>query len=66
MSHSEQNKKVAYNIARHLQSQVTAGVLDEDGKEGVESEGHSHGKLCSFVMTLYIQLPCSVSARLMA
>ena len=36
MAQSELNKKIAYSIAKHLQSQVSSGTLDEDGKEGVE------------------------------
>lgn len=38
MSQSAQNQRIAYSIVRHLQSQMSSGVLDEDGKEGVESE----------------------------
>jgi len=33
---SESSKKVAYNIARHLQSQVSSGILSEDDKEGID------------------------------
>lgn len=48
MSESGQSKRVAYSIARHLQSQVTSGVLDEDGKEGVESKCHGQNPSYEF------------------
>lgn len=36
MSRGEQDKRIAYGILRYLQSQMTSGVLDEEGKEGIE------------------------------
>lgn len=38
MSLDEKDKRMAYNIVRHLQSQASTGVLDQDGKGGVESK----------------------------
>ena len=40
MSQSEQNRRIAYGICRHFQSQVAAGVLGEDGNAGIESKAH--------------------------
>ena len=36
MSQGVRDKRIAFSIARHLQSQASSGVLDEDGKEEVE------------------------------
>ena len=37
-SSSDASKRVAYNIARYLSSQVSSGVLNEEEKEGIESK----------------------------
>ena len=37
-SSSDASKRVAYNIARYLSSQVSSGVLSEEEKEGIESK----------------------------
>ena len=38
MSLGSRDKRIAYSIVRHLQSQSAAGVLSQDGKEGIESK----------------------------
>ena len=37
-SSSDASKRVAYNIARHLLSQISAGILSEDEKEGLDGK----------------------------
>lgn len=50
MASSDINKKVAYGIARHLQSQVAAGVLNEEEKEGVDSKSSLLGDVYPVAM----------------
>ena len=38
MSLGDRDKRIAYSIVRHLQSQISSGSLSQDGKEGVESK----------------------------
>jgi hypothetical protein len=38
MSLTDRDKRIAFSIVRHLQSQAAAEVLDQDGKEGIESK----------------------------
>ena len=38
MSSSDVNKKVAYSIVRHLQSQVSVGALGEDEADGIDGK----------------------------
>ena len=46
MSVNDGDKRIAYSIVRHLQSQAASGVLDQEGKEGVES------KQCTSICTI--------------
>ena len=38
MAASDQDKRIAYGIIRHLQSQIDSKVLSEDAAEGVVGE----------------------------
>ena len=38
MAVSDQDKRIAYSIMRHLQSQIDSKVLPEDAAEGVAGE----------------------------